>query len=205
MTIILAIREVLAAKVGIALFLSAIVIGVVAHNFAVPLKVLVRDPAAEFDFPPYAGFFSHMGISFLVATAAVTFFAAMVAGQFNGRYSIPLLATSLFSIFLAIDDLFMLHELASRFGEVVFFACLGLAMCVILFLLAKNANDHDLRGLYWAIGFLGLSAVADLLKIYGPFAYWLEDFSKLAGLGAWLAFWSGYSKTELLLAKTGQA
>lgn len=183
--------------VALALFAAAIIIGVLTGLRGIELADLVRDPAAIFKYPSYIGFFSHVGVALMTSTSAVTGFAvAVMRGSFSTSRGV-LLAVSVLSALLVIDDVFMLHEKASRLGEVAVFGVYGLLGLSVWFRLRKIDNQYDMRGLKVALFFLGLSVFTDVFKIYGPFAHWLEDFSKLSGFAAWLVFWSGFASYSL--------
>jgi len=179
--------------VALGAFALAIVISLFAGAYGVKLAHLVRDPAAVYKYPSYVGFFSHIGIILMVSTAALTGFAAWVAHNLERGQVALLAAASLLSAGLVIDDIFMLHEQASRLGEVAIYAFYGLVGLGIWYKLRELPEGYDLRGFGVAIFFLGLSVFVDVFKIYGPFSHWLEDFSKLSGFAAWLTFWAGFA------------
>ena len=179
--------------VAAALFLLAGKVTLVSAWGGVHIAVLVRDPAAHFGFPPYAGLISHAGIALLTATAA----CALMAALLGAPHRRALLAAGMLSAVLAVDDLFLLHEIAPRLIEAGIFAVYGALALVIALLLRRERAGMPLTGLKVAVAFLGVSVVADVFKVYGPFAYWLEDFSKLSGFGAWAAFWIGLAAKGL--------
>ncbi|MEM9270068.1 MAG: hypothetical protein AAGA78_14160 [Pseudomonadota bacterium] len=183
------------ASLGV--FLIATVISVFAGLNGVKLAHLVRDPAAVYKYPSYVGFFSHVGIFFMVSTAAITGFAAWLSRNLERENYVVLAAASVLSGTLVLDDVFMLHEEASRLGEVAIFAVYGLIGLGIWHKLRGLDGRYDLNGFRIAIFFLGLSVFTDVFKIYGPFSHWLEDFSKLSGFAAWLMFWAGFSRQTL--------
>lgn len=182
-----------AFAVAVGLFAFAVVFTTVAAVFDVHISVLVRDPASQYAFPRYAGAISHAGIALLTSTAACTLMAAALRAP---RWR-ALLAAGVFSGALAFDDLFLVHEIGPRLWEATIFAFYGLAALLIARELRREGAGVTLTGLKIAIVFLGLSVVTDIFKVYGPFAYWLEDFSKLAGFGAWATFWIGLSARGL--------
>lgn len=194
-----------ARLVGIGLFALASVIGVIGAFMGVPLADLVRDPAATFKYPSYIGLFSHIGIVLMVSTAAVTGFAALVLSHSKNGNAPLLFGVSLLSFLLVPDDIFMLHEQASRLGEVAIFACYGVLGLAVWFGLKRASDVYDLRGFKVALFFMGLSVFTDIFKIYGPFAHWLEYFSKLSGFGAWLTFWIGFSRKSIVTGVSASA
>lgn len=186
-----------AVIVGACVFVIATVIGIVAGWRGIELELLVRDPAASYKYPPYVGFFSHIGIVVMVSTASLTAFAAWMSIALGRGNTRVLANVSVLSAVLAIDDIFMIHEQASRLGEVAIFAVYGLLALAIWRYLHRSSDRYDLRGLAAAIALLGFSVFVDVFRLHGPIAYWLEDFSKLSGFAAWLTFWAGYAHHTL--------
>ena len=186
-----------ATLVGWGLFLAATVVSLVGTAFDVNFRQLIRDPASEFAIPIYAGALSHLGIWILVATAAIAGFAAVLSGRLTG----PLAITALLSACLVLDDQFLLHEEIGPnvlgIPEILFYLTYLGAALWLLWGLRRDYPDVPLRGLVIACYFLGLSVITDVFKVHGPFSYWLEDFSKLAGFGAWLVFWASLARHEI--------
>ncbi|MDB2407636.1 hypothetical protein N9W17_03785 [Jannaschia sp.] len=160
------------------------------------LATLVRDPAAQYDYPTYVGLLSHLGVMAMTATTAIALFATVTLASGAVGRSL-LLAAGTLSAILLFDDVFMLHEQASRLGEVAIFASYGIAALFIARGVRNLPGDWDLRGLKLAVGFMAASVLTDIFKIYGPFAHWLEDFTKLAGFGAWMAFWASFARAAI--------
>ena len=191
--------------VAICLFAAAVVIGVGASFFGIKLSHLVRDPASIYEYPSYIGFFSHIGVILMTSTAAICGVSAWIARRLSSAQWTLLLSVSLLSWLLVVDDVFMLHEAASRLGEVAIFGVYAALGLLIWKNLRSASKDYDRRGLMVALSFLGLSVFTDIFKIYGPFAHWLEDFSKLAGFGAWLTFWTGFAAHTIVEAANRRA
>ncbi|MEP1612527.1 MAG: hypothetical protein ABJL72_11455 [Roseobacter sp.] len=183
--------------VAIGFFAAAIVIAVGASFGGIELARLVRDPAAIYKYPSYIGFFSHIGVALMTSTMAITGFAAIVGRNNASESQLILSAVAALSGLLIIDDVFMLHEAASRLGEVAIYGVYGLLGMLIWLRLRTISDQYDIRGFKVALFFLGLSVFTDIFKIYGPFAHWLEDFSKLSGFAAWLAFWARFAAHSL--------
>ena len=189
--------DVPAVWVGLGLFLFAAVVPLVGLQNDVPAAVLMRDPPAQFGFPSYAGLLSHIGIVFLVATCAITGFTAMLVRDWNGNGRRLMFRVSLLSGLLAFDDIFMIHESLSKGGEMALFVLYGLAALLIAVRVWRLTSQRDIRGLVVAVVFLGASVLLDLFRGPGTVTAMLEDFFKLAGFGAWWAFWSGFARRAL--------
>ncbi|AXI46841.1 hypothetical protein C1J03_12895 [Sulfitobacter sp. SK012] len=180
----------LATRVGWGLFLGATAISLLFALGGVPVRELVRDPAAEFNYPAYGGLLSHLGIALMFGCTAICAFAATIA---SGRRNV-LWGAAWLSLALTLDDLFLLHEevLPELLGlpEILLYLLYAAIAAWLALSLRREGAGIDLGGLYVAIAFLGLSVLVDVFKVHGPFSFWLEDFSKLSGYGAWLTFWS---------------
>lgn len=179
----------------------------VAVQSTVPVERLFRDmlSVAE-DYPGcchvYDGMISNLGILLWWAAASVTGFATLVAMSLSARtYDIVALAmAAVFSAWLAIDDLFLLHDIVlpligmpqpatyALYGAIVF-AYIALAWRVVLTAFPIF--------LLMAISALGLSIVIDILAghNFGAISDWLranqrtefllEDGFKFLGIGFW--------------------
>ena len=139
------------------------------------------------------------GIAILIATASVTALAASLA---PARRSLLATVAGL-SACLAVDDMFMLHEEIGPewlgIPELAFYLLYGVLAGYLAWCLWRARVD--LAGLKVAMVFLGLSVLTDVFKVHGPFSYWLEDFTKLAGFGAWLVFWSATGRDAIVAAR----
>ena len=156
----------------------------------VDAPILLRDTGASFGTPFYAGLISQLGIWLLVLTAGVTGFAARMS---TGRRWL-LAAVALFSLCLAADDQFMLHEYVGPFviGLPSKAVMLGYAILGVGILLAmwRDFLQGRATGLVVAMGLMGLSVVIDLLPMeLGTPGYIAEDLAKLGGFAVWTAFW----------------
>ena len=96
----------LATRVGWGLFLGATVISLLFALGGVPVRELVRDPAAEYNYPAYGGLLSHLGIALMFGCTAICAFAATIASV---RRNV-LWGAAWLSLTLTLDDLFLLHE-----------------------------------------------------------------------------------------------
>lgn len=164
----------------------------------IAIAEFTRDPLGFTDIPVYKGVLSNLGVLIWSAAAAVCFFTYGVihrwsAGGVNSHF---LLAGGLITALLALDDLFMLHE-------VVFPVHLGVpqnivyathAVLLLWFLVWYRSTilqtDYLLLALSFA-GFglsVGFDATASLYSV--PGLYIFEDGGKLFGIVSWTAYFT---------------
>ena len=163
----------------------------------VSLDLLVRDPLAAANAPPYYGFASNAGIVVWCATAAVCLFAAAIRWQSgaddNRRVWFLAYAGGLTTV-LMLDDFFMLHEAIFPYylfiPEPFVFGAYGLGMLAYLVLFRRTILSLEPLLLALCFGFLALSMIGDLLWEQ-PDDVWtslFEDGSKFIGICLWSAF-----------------
>lgn len=152
---------------------------------------LVNDPAALYDFPVYAGVFSHLGVGLWVASATVGLFARAVLRPAAPRAARFFLAAGLLSALLATDDLFLLHERVAPavlgVGEAVVFALEGAAALAVIGVHAGFVFAAQRRLLALAGAAFAAAIGADLWDPSGLDVL-VEDTLKILGIGAWLTF-----------------
>lgn len=179
-------QAVLVAVLALAFYAGVIALAVARGNDGV---TLVRDPAASFDFWPLAGMLSYLGVWALVATGAVCLFAASIARGARGL----LVAIGVFSAYVALDDLFMLHERVLPWyglSETLVMGAMALAAAVIAVVFRAHFLDPQAGAIWLAVGFLVASVVYDLRAPYGDTQVIIEDGLKFTGLVLWAFHWT---------------
>ncbi len=171
---------------------------VLASRMGQPLSIFLSDPVTVMEAPPYYGAVSNLGVLIWGVGGAIAVFSAAVlrARRANGELGWFLLASGLWTMVLAADDLFLLHEtilphyLAIPQNLVLgAYAVLGVAY-LIRFWKMMAQTDWLLIGI--AFAGLGLSVVFDTVLKPLEFSQQslLEDGSKLIGIVSWTAyFW----------------
>lgn len=166
--------------------------------------ILLRDPATAFGFVPYVGLFSHLGVLAMTASGAITAFAA---GQLpRGRQRRILLAVGLFTLWLALDDLFMLHESLIPKGlglpEPLVLGLYVLVAMGIVALIGPGVVSRRYLGFWAAVGCLALMLVTDMLvsQPTSP-SFLIEEAAKLCGFVLWSAFWIAEARAALTTAR----
>ncbi|WP_176442848.1 hypothetical protein [Tropicimonas sediminicola] len=168
---------------GLCLLFSAAMVAL-ADSQGIDISSILRDPSSEFDVPHYAGGISFIGITMLILTSGCLALAAAVDRPHRRLF----LLVGVYSMMLALDDRFILHERHyPRLGieEEVLMGIYGLIGLVILWCLWRGPLRAWTQGLCVAIGIMGLAVVADL----GHASYVIEDLLKVASFGGWFGFW----------------
>lgn len=152
------------------------------------VNLLVRDPAASYGFPPYAGFVSHVGVLIMTATAGVLAFAATLTP--NDRLIFG--GVALLSAVVASDDLLMFHDRVApdllAIPEIAVLAAYGLLGALVT-LLAFRRDGNRLPPLLVAAGaLLGASMGIDA-TIEIRHSIFFEDSLKILGYSTWAAYW----------------
>lgn len=160
------------------LFVSGVIVLLVHFGTGVNVEVLTVDPAAEVGLAPYVGVFSYMGILFLWSAATVGLMGYLVLKRSPEHRDVAslLVTFSLLMAWLAIDDLFLIHEeiglaLANALDrpddrsilETPVFLIYGVALILWLVRFRKtilHKTPYLLLGL--GLGALGLSVAIDL-------------------------------------------
>ncbi|MHA3978458.1 hypothetical protein ACW9UR_12295 [Halovulum sp. GXIMD14794] len=160
--------------------------------------LLVRDPAASFDFPPFVGMISNIGISIMVATAAICTFAS----TFRGATLAPLLRIAgIFTCFVAVDDLFMLHERRGMIaGAVPDYIIFPLYIIFGLWLMGRifhAGRTGHMPTLIFAGALLLGSMVTDMTLPQHRATVMIEDALKFMGYSVWALYWIGLARRAL--------
>jgi hypothetical protein len=153
------------------------------------ISMYLRDPAAVFEFTPLAGMISHFGVFSMIGCGSILLFASHRAGK-DG----PLLFwIGIFSLMIALDDFFMIHEdIAPRtlgIDESYVISLYGL-FALAVFIGFRNAligSAHS--GLYAALALLGASVLVDAVFAFSEGQVVFEDSLKFVGLIVWSAYW----------------
>jgi hypothetical protein len=181
---------------------GVLLLAVVGLQTRVPIPVLMKDPLAVVPLTTsccsfYYGFISNLGVMLWTAAAAICLFASLLLFNRDHRSddAIFLAAAGVFTGWLALDDLFMIHEdVLPLFGVpqlVTYAAYAGLA--ALYFLLSWRqilAFRPALMAL--ALALLGTSVLIDIfVKSESALHVFVEDGTKFLGILAWASFHLG--------------
>jgi hypothetical protein len=198
---------VLAVAAAIVIISGAIIVAV---HYATDINVLVLvvDPAAEVGLAPYVGVFSYIGILILWSGATASLLASALARRQRDRSGMGMMLATYGALlaFLAIDDLFLIHEelglaLAERLGrpedrsilEAPVFAIYALVWLVWLARYRAMLPRTPWLVLLAGIAALGISVVIDVGEFVFPelvsVTPWMnttlniaEELAKLGGI-----------------------
>lgn len=177
--------------------LPVLLVGLASGWFALEVRIFTQDATALAKVHPLAGVLSSLGILLWWTSASVWFFCATLPHpDITPRQRRFSLHSALLSGYLALDDLFQIHEsLAPVYlgiPEGAVYALLGLA--VASYLLIYRDQWLNRRGLLLlgALGLLAASVVSDGVERWlwrmGHWSYLLEDGLKWMGIVAWVLF-----------------
>ena len=194
--------------------ISAFLLGVVVflHYWKeLPIVALTSDPLSVAGMPIYLGFLSQIGIFIWAATAAICLFTAFVLT--SGKSDIPhlnrfLILAGLLTLWLGLDDVFILHEkFFPKIGvpqDLVLGVYAGLALIwTIRFRETIAKTEYVLLGM--ALAFLGASVAQDIFSPEYASLHLFEDGAKLIGLLSWLAYFVRLCFSEVRLNVAQQA
>jgi hypothetical protein len=199
------IAHLLLVYAGTVAVLAAIGSWSAAHGL--PPYLLTRDPAAIHGTSAFLGALSNLGVLLWAAAASVMLFTAGLLGS-QGRAGEArgfLAQAGVFTAWLLLDDLFMLHErsLPDRFGvpQPLLLAVYG---GLVILLLARHRGliaRTDYRPLALACGFFACSATLD--QGPGDWHEWtslvlVEDGAKLLGIVSWLVYFAATARAAAL-------
>lgn len=183
---------------------SALIIPVLILTAVAPLpeklaKGLLRDPASSVYHEavccgPLLGAVSNFGVVLWTVTAGALLMAAFIMASSKKRndHARFLAGAGLLTGWLALDDLYMLHDsLLPMLGapEKAVYAAYALATGTFFYLFRNLLRRERLLILAAAGGFFAVSILLDIIMEDAARAYYYEDAAKLFGIAAWAAFW----------------
>ncbi len=172
------------------LFFYTVAFNVLHHNGFHTMEI-IRDFAQQMDESSFLGFLSSIGTWLWVSAAAISFFGffTIKANKINKHREL-LFLLGVFSLLLAIDDFFMIHDRYIDqnicYGT---YAVLAIAMLIRHY---KTIIEINGFGFIFAGTLLALSIFTDLIQDYLPFRYSniqiVEEGFKFTGAATWLYF-----------------
>lgn len=204
----------------ITLIILLLLVYAVGYVYLLPLDVLLGDPASIYGYNQFTGLITFIGAIILSAgVGAVILALLMVAPLFkrDGKSGKALIAVSilaLISLFLVLDDLFLLHERVFtgllHVGERRIFLIYVVLFTAVMYTFRKELLSGPiilfvLAGLLFA-GSLGVDFLSDKLPMsdtLADFVMLLEETCKLGGYLFWTAFIFWRSKVLLETGSKG--
>ncbi len=185
--------------------LCALVLFIASTVFGVAPSVLLRDPAAEFSFPLYAGAISSVGIGILLICSAICLFTVL----FQTTDRLVLMVAAVLTGWMALDDAFLLHERVfnDKIGipEEVLAFIYGVTS-IWLLVQTRPVRFNQMRPYFLGgLACLGTSVIIDVVSGNSTANVVLEDFLKLsgfAGLGTAFVILAQQNLAALILKET---
>lgn len=152
---------------------------------------ILRDPAQQSGQSSFSGFLSNVGVGLWLSSAAICFFSITVhkSGLYSKHREL-LFFIGMFSLVLAIDDFFMIHD---RYVDQNI--CYFIYAIIAGTLLIGHFNRiMEIDGFVFFLAglLLALSVLTDLLQDYLPLSYAhtqvFEEGFKFMGAATWLYF-----------------
>lgn len=178
--------------------LPLVTVAIVHVTKGVAITWMMGDIAYTAQVHPLTGFISALGILVWWTAAVTWFFSALIhQARSDRRAGIFAMGFGLLTAYLALDDLFQIHEhLGPNYLHIPQRGVLlGLAIATVVFvaIFHKQILRKDAWLLGLAIKFLGSSLLIDALPkpwfdAMGQWAHLLEDACKWLGLVCWATF-----------------
>jgi len=168
-------------------------ITMISGYYNIPISSFTRDPTVVLGGPSYVGFISNIGILFWAFTAAVCLFSSVIHKHSNSKTTSQFLFYSgLLTMWLLLDDMFMLHDsfLPNHLMIPEKLVYLGYVTIVLVYLVRFSTEilKHEYMTLLIAFSFFALSVLADLLLEQQGIEFLFEDGLKLFGIVTWFIF-----------------
>jgi hypothetical protein len=168
-------------------------IAMISSYYNIPIDSFTRDPISVLGGAAYVGFISNIGILFWAFTAAICLFSSIVLKQYNNQAASQfLLYSGLLTLWLLLDDMFMLHDSILPYHLMIPEKLVYLSyITVVLVYLAKFKTEilaYEYVILSLAFCFFALSVLTDLLLEQQGLTSLLEDGFKLFGIMTWFVF-----------------
>ncbi|WP_392339324.1 hypothetical protein [Moritella marina] len=168
-------------------------ITMISYYYDIPISWFTRDPTVVLHGPSYVGFISNIGILFWAFTTAICLLSSIIRKQkYHKTTSQFLLYSGLLTLWLLLDDMFMLHDsfLPNHLMIPEKLVYLGYVAMVFVYLVKFRAEilKHEYVILLFAFCFFSLSVLADLLLEQQGYEFLLEDGFKLFGIVTWFIF-----------------
>lgn len=155
------------------------------------LVEILRDPAQQTKQSSFLGFVSNIGTWLWLAAATICFFrAATYKPEKRDEYKTLLILSGCFSLFLAIDDFFLIHD--RYITEGILIPLYAIFVGYLLKRFHKMIFKIDGFAFMIAGTLLAMSVLVDAVQEILPISYGasqaLEEGFKFVGAAAWLYF-----------------
>ncbi len=169
-----------------------------------PIWKLAKDPAQVVGYEPYIGMLSNMAVLLWFASAVICLFTEIILRKSGAalRPRLFFLASGILSLTIALDDLFLFHDviLPNTIGIRESFFYLIYLVTIILYVLVFLRDIHQKEYILFWISFL-LLFYSRGYPFLLPFLRGYEtpgDMLKYFGIVFWLAFFYRAASQEIL-------
>lgn len=175
-----------------------------------PLFDLIRDPSHVTGAPPYIGFLSQIGGFFWISTATICLFSSHILKASGAaiRHSKLLNLAGLFTLLLAIDDVFMIHDhlFPSVFGisERPILLAYAVFLGWLLFRYREIILHSNWRLLAFSLLIYSGSIAVDKWNHPSEIRILVEDGFKLAGTVLLMSYFSELSISAITALSAGR-
>lgn len=176
-------------------------IAAVSVIYQIPPPIMTRDVAAIANVQPHTGLLSNLGVLLWCATFTLCLFAALMLRKISPREIFRFfLSSALLSMYLLLDDLFLIHEwLVPHYvgiSQEIVYLLLALAVLSYLVVFRKIILRTDYYFLLAALGMFAASLVIDVfLEVW--LSWWLDDWvhffedgAKWLGIASWCSYYA---------------
>jgi hypothetical protein len=193
-------KMLLATFVGMLLIVGGSTI--VSESSGVSVRVLLNDPAHTVKMPFYLGMLSNLGVMLWASAAACCFMGWAIARKKSQKAPF-LLASGIFTAWLALDDLWLFHESIFpdylHIGEgYVYLIYFILAGAYLLYFMKDILSTRRFVILAVALSVFAISIVIDKMVAISELETLAEDGLKLFAVAFWLVY---YSNTAVDIVK----
>lgn len=163
----------------------------------IPVGHLTADPIALADeLPVYSGFLSQVGILIWSAAASICFFCAKRLWHTRAERELKrfLVVSGAFTLWLALDDMFLLHETVFPLIGIPQNIVLGsyiILTLAYLFAFRRAIGETNFLLLAVSLSFFAVSVTLDVFKPFKHSLTFFEEGAKLIGIVAWTVYFIG--------------
>jgi len=172
----------------------------------IPISMLTKDALGYVHAPVYTGILSNIGIMLWSATAAICFFAAchLHLNQGGGTSKRFLFFSAMLTLFLAIDDGLMLHEVVFpdylHLPESVIYLFYAVMVGSYLTCYYRHMLGTDYLLFILALFALGSSVAMDVTLFNSDKETFFEDVAKFFGIVFWLAYFARTGSASIVMS-----
>ena len=182
-----------------------------SRSQGISIAILMNDPFSTMNAPIYTGISSNIGIIFWFSAAAICLYSYMIIKNniYDKSVKLFVLFTGILTLYLALDDFFMLHEIYRDFlhvPEILTYIIYGILMVVYLLKFSNMILESEYSILLiLAFIFMGSSIMFDTMQKISfipkiPYRNFFEDGFKLIGIIYWFSFIICYCKKLFIQA-----